>query len=279
MISEQLHDSVSYIRTQCPMKPKIGLILGSGLGTFAQTIKQEWSAEYNQIPHFGSTSVEGHHGKLILGHMEDIPVAVLQGRIHLYEGNNMNQVVHPTRTLSMLGIQALIVTNAAGGLSRGMRAGDFMVIEDHINLMGDNPLRGKNMDQLGPRFPDMTEAYDKSFTKIALKGAKKSGLRVHRGVYVGLLGPTYETPAEVRYIQKIGGNAVGMSTVPEVIAANHFGVRVCGVSCITNLAAGISAHKLSHSDVTTTAKAVEEKFKNFVALLVRQIAESLDGPR
>lgn len=277
MISEQLHDSVSFIRTQCSLKPKIGLILGSGLGTFAQSIRQEWSAEYNQIPHFGSTSVEGHHGRLILGHVGDVPVAALQGRIHLYEGNTMNQVVHPTRTLSMLGIQALIVTNAAGGVSRKMRSGDFMIIDDHINLMGDNPLRGKNMDQLGPRFPDMTEAYDKTFRKIAFKSAKKAGLKVHQGVYVGLLGPTYETPAEVRYIQKIGGNAVGMSTVPEVIAANHFGVRVCGISCITNQAAGISASKLSHVDVTTTAKAVEEKFKNFVTQLVKEIAEALDG--
>ena len=277
MISEQLNDAVNFIKSQTQVKPRLGMILGSGLGAFADSIKVDWSSEYSLVPHFGTTTVEGHKGKLIFGTLGDVPVAALQGRLHVYEGYNMSQIVLPTRVLAMLGIEVLLVTNAAGGLSKKMKPGDFMAINDHINLMGDNPLRGKNMDQLGPRFPDMTEAYDKSLVELALKAGKRIGLRIKPGVYVGLPGPTYETPAEVRFLQKMGGNAVGMSTVPEVIAANHFGVRVCGVSCITNLAAGLSSEKLSHSDVTTTAKAVERKFQLFVALLVKEIAEHLDA--
>jgi purine-nucleoside phosphorylase len=274
---ENLSESVKHIRSHCSLKPRIGVILGSGLGNFADSVSQEWSQEYAQIPHFGSTSVEGHKGALIIGKLSEVPVALLQGRLHLYEGHSMTQVVFPTRTLALLGIEALIVTNAAGGTARGMKPGDFMVIADHINLMGDNPLRGKNMDQVGPRFPDMTEAYDVNFQKIAVKIGKKLKVRVRSGVYAGVLGPTYETPAEVRYLQKIGTDAVGMSTVPEVIAANHFGLRVCGVSCITNLAAGISKERLSHDEVTTTAKAVEPKFKIFLQELIVKIAENLDG--
>lgn len=276
MISQRLAETVQHIRSKTPLKPRIGLILGSGLGAFAESIKSEWSAEYSLVPHFGTTSVEGHKGRLIMGHIGDVPVAALQGRLHVYEGYTMNEVVFPTRTLSMLGIQVLLVTNAAGGLNKKLKPGDFMAISDHINLMGDNPLIGKNMDQIGPRFPDMTEAYDKALVKLSLKCGKKNGLRIKSGVYIGLPGPTYETPAEVRYLQKIGGNAVGMSTVPEVIAANHFGIRVCGVSCITNFAAGISSEKLSHKEVTMTGKLVEKKFQAFVASLVPQIAEHLD---
>ncbi|MDZ4677220.1 MAG: purine-nucleoside phosphorylase [Oligoflexia bacterium] len=276
-IPDQLNDAVSYIRSQCQMKPRIGLILGSGLGNYVDTIKAEWSSEYSLIPHFGTTSVEGHRGRLVLGHIEDVPVAVLQGRLHLYEGYSISEVVFPTRTLAMLGIEVLLVTNAAGGLSKRMVAGDFMAINDHINLMGDNPLKGRQMERLGPRFPDMTEAYDKKLIKISLNAAKKNKLHMREGVYIGLPGPTYETPAEVRYLQKIGGNAVGMSTVPEVIAANHLGLRVCGVSCITNLAAGLSKNKLTHTEVTETGKRVEGKFQNYVTMLVKQIAEHLDG--
>jgi purine-nucleoside phosphorylase len=276
-ISDQLSEAVSHIRSQCGLKPRLGLILGSGLGEFVDSIQVEWSSEYSRIPYFGSTSIEGHKGRLILGHVEGVPVIAMQGRLHMYEGHSISDVVFPTRTMAMLGIEALLVTNAAGGLSKKMKCGDFMAITDHINLMGDNPLKGRHMEHLGPRFPDMTEAYDRALAKLSKESAKKIGLRIHEGVYVGLPGPTYETPAEVRYLQKIGGTAVGMSTVPEVIAANHLGVRVCGVSCITNLAAGLSKYRLSHKDVTETAKTVEEKFKKFVTLLVKRIAENLDG--
>jgi purine-nucleoside phosphorylase len=268
---------VNFIRTECPLKPKIGIILGSGMGSFAEQVTPAWSQEYARIPHFGSTTVEGHPGRMILGHLGSIPVALLQGRIHYYEGHSMAQVVFPTRVLAMLGTEALIVTNAAGGLSKRMRPGDFMIITDHLNLMGDNPLKGKNIDQWGPRFPDMTEAYDKRFIKLALKAAKKHKLRYSSGSYIGLTGPTYETPAEVRYLQKIGGNAVGMSTVPEVIAANHLGVRVCGLSCITNLAAGISAQKLNHEEVTQVTRMVADKFKSYLTELIEKMAEDLHG--
>lgn len=271
MLSDELSEAKSYIRSQCPTKPMVGIILGSGMGSFAESIQKECEIEYDRIPHFGTTSVAGHHGKLIIGTVAGVSVAALQGRLHYYEGYTMPQVVFPTRTLAMLGIKVLVVTNAAGGLKKNMKPGDFMVIEDHINLFGDNPLKGKNLDELGPRFPDMTDAYDKGLVKLALACAKKSKLRVTKGVYVGLPGPTYETPAEVRYLQKIGGTAVGMSTVPEIIAANHFGIRAVGVSCITNQAAGISKNKLSHEEVTQTGKMIETQFKDFITLLVKSI--------
>ncbi len=272
-LSEQLAEAKTFIRSNSQIKPVLGLILGSGMGSFADSIEKEASMDYERIPYFGKTSVAGHTGRLIMGHVKGVPVAALQGRLHYYEGYDMSQIVFPTRTLALLGIKVLLVTNAAGGLNRRMRAGDFMVINDHINLMGDNPLKGKNIDELGPRFPDMTEAYDSALAKIALKCGKEANLRVTSGVYVGMPGPTYETPSEVRMLQKIGGNAVGMSTVPEVIAANHFGIRTVGISCITNQAAGLSKQKLSHEEVTLTAQRIESQFKDFVTCLVSDIGQ------
>jgi purine-nucleoside phosphorylase len=279
LIYENLHEAVAFIRTKTQLKPRVGIILGSGMGSVAEVVRPEVTLDYSAIPFFAQTSVEGHKGRLILGHINEVPVALMQGRLHLYEGYSMAQVVFPTRVLAMLGIEALIVTNAAGGLSKKMKAGDLMAIYDHINLMGDNPLKGKNIDQLGPRFPDMTEAYDLKFFEAALSVGKKIDLTVRSGVYVGVMGPTYETPAEVRHLQIIGGHAVGMSTVPEVIAANHFGIRVCGISCITNLAAGISKHKLSHQEVTDVAKRIEVQFKKFLVELTNQISGALNEPR
>jgi purine-nucleoside phosphorylase len=276
-IYENLHEAVAFIRSKNPLKPKVGIILGSGMGAVAETVKVEMELDYSTIPYFGATSVEGHRGRLVLGHLSEVPVVMLQGRLHLYEGYSMAQVVFPTRVLAMLGIQALVVTNAAGGLSKKMRPGDFMAISDHINLMGDNPLKGKNIDQMGPRFPDMTEAYDREFLKIAVNTGKKTKLRMTSGVYVGVTGPTFETPAEIRYLQQIGGHAVGMSTVPEVIAANHFGVRVCGISCITNSAAGISKQKLNHKEVIEVGKKVEKQFQTFMLGLVKGVEGSLNG--
>jgi purine-nucleoside phosphorylase len=223
-------------------------------------IEGQTTLPYDEIPGFVRPSTEGHGGRLILGHVKGVPIACLQGRIHYYEGHSMADVVHPTRTIAMLGIETLILTNSAGGLDPKMRPGDFMVIEDHVNLMGDNPLKGPNISQLGPRFPDMTEAYDRRLNHKLAELLEKKNIRFSRGVYCGVSGPTYETPAEVRYLQTIGGNAVGMSTVPESIAANHLGLRVCALSCITNQASGISAGKLSHQEVTQTAKMVSDKF-------------------
>jgi purine-nucleoside phosphorylase len=264
MVQEKLAESVAYIRSRSQLKPRMGVILGSGLGAFVDHIKIDCSLPYDEIPSFAPPSVEGHQGRLILGHVNGVPIAALQGRVHYYEGHSMATVVHPTRTLAMLGIEVLMLTNSAGGLDPKMRPGDFMVIDDHINLMGDNPLKGPNLSQLGPRFPDMSEAYDRKLNEKMVSILESKKIPFWRGIYAGVSGPTYETPAEVRYLAQVGGRAVGMSTVPESIAANHLGLRVCALSCITNLASGLSQNRLSHEDVTQTAKAVENKFCEFL---------------
>jgi purine-nucleoside phosphorylase len=271
VIQENLSETVAYIRSKTKLKPRLGVILGSGLGNFVNHIQVEASIPYDEIPSFAGTSVEGHSGRLILGHVGKIPVAVLQGRIHYYEGHSMASVVYPTRTLAMLGIEILMLTNSAGGLDPSMKPGDFMIIDDHINLMGDNPLKGPNVAQLGPRFPDMSEAYDAKLSSKMEEILIRKGVRYHRGVYCGVSGPTYETPAEIRYLSMIGGKAVGMSTVPESIAANHLGLRVCALSCVTNLASGLSKHRLSHEEVTDTAKAVEDKFCDFLQVFISEL--------
>ena len=265
---KKLQDTVSFLKAKTTIKPEIGIILGSGLGAFVKEIKAELVIPFSEIPNFYAPTVEGHNGNLIFGTVNGKPIVACQGRIHYYEGHSMDAVVFPTRVLAMLGIQVLILTNSAGGLGDGMQAGDFMIIEDHINLMGTNPLMGPNIKEIGPRFPDMTEAYDKKLVS-KLEGIFKSlNVRYHKGVYGGLSGPTYETPSEVRYLKLIGCTAVGMSTVPESIAANHMGLRVVALSCITNLAAGISKHKLSHDEVTDTAKRVEADFAKVLSQFV-----------
>jgi purine-nucleoside phosphorylase len=271
MVTEQLAESVALIRSRTKLKPRVGVILGSGLGTFIDQIEVEVEIPYSDIPHFLPTSVEGHVGRLILGKVGNVPVAALQGRIHYYEGHSMSTVVYPTRTLAMLGIEILVITNSAGGLDPKMHPGDFMIIDDHVNLMGDNPLKGPNISQLGPRFPDMSEPYDRKLSEKMAEIFKEQSIVHWRGIYTGVSGPTYETPSEVRYLQLLGGKAVGMSTVPEAIAGNHLGLRVCGISCITNLAAGISSHKLSHQEVTDTAKLVADKFGRFLKTFVASL--------
>ncbi len=271
MLLEKLTETVSYIRSKSSIKPKVGIILGSGLGAFVQHIKVEAKIPFHEIPHFFPTSVEGHSGNLILGSIGKHSIVVLQGRLHYYEGHSMDTVVFPTRTMALLGIENLILTNSAGGFGDTMQAGDFMIIEDHINLMGINPLMGPNLPKRGPLFPAMTAAYDKKFVELMERTFNEMNLRYHKGVYCGVTGPTYETPAEIRYLKVIGGKAVGMSTVPEAIAANHLGLRVAALSCITNLAAGMSRHKLSHDEVTETAKKVELKFVNFLQNFLEKI--------
>lgn len=271
MILEKLQEAVAYIKMQTQFKPQVGVTLGSGLGAFVHTLTVEKTIPFKDIPHFLPTSVEGHQGNLIFGTVGNKKIAVLQGRIHYYEGHSMETVVFPTRVLALLGIDALVLTNSAGGLGDTMAAGDFMIIEDHINLMGNNPLMGPNLKQLGPRFPDMTEAYDRKLIEKMVQTFDKLKIRFHKGVYCGVSGPTYETPAEVRYLKMVGGKAVGMSTVPEVIAANHLGLRVSALSCITNLAAGLSGNKLSHDEVTETAKKVEKDFCNFLNEFIQNI--------
>lgn len=264
LVLTKLQETVSYIRTKTSAKPKIGVILGSGLGSFVKDVDVEITLPYKDIPHFSPPTVEGHSGNLIFGKIDGLPIAIMQGRNHYYEGHSMESVVFPTRTLAMMGVETLILTNSAGGFGENMQAGDFMIIEDHINLMGTNPLMGPNIKELGPRFPDMTEAYDKRLIKLMEQVLQKQGTTYHKGIYCGVSGPTYETPAEVRYLKLIGGKAVGMSTVPESIAANHLGLRVAALSCITNLAAGISSQKLSHNEVTETAQRVEQHFSSFL---------------
>lgn len=271
MVLEKLQIAVDFIRSQSNFKPQVGLTLGSGLGAFVDEMKVEAKIPFQEIPHFLPTTIEGHQGNLIFGTVGSKNIAVLQGRVHYYEGHSMESVVFPTRTLAMLGIENLVLTNSAGGLGDTMQAGDFMIIEDHINLMGMNPLMGPNLKQLGPRFPDMTEAYDPKLVVKMVQVMEQLKIRYHKGVYCGVSGPTYETPAEVRYLKMVGGKAVGMSTVPEVIAANHLGLRVAALSCITNLAAGISRNKLSHDEVTETAKKVEKDFCQFLKEFIQSI--------
>ncbi len=271
-IYQRLRETVDAIQKRCSMQPKIGLILGSGLGSIAEQMTDTVTLPYSEIPHFHTTAVEGHAGKMIFGKMNDIPVVLLQGRFHFYEGHSMEEVVFPTRTICALGIHTLVLTNAAGAVNTRLRPGDLMLIEDHLNLMGDNPLRGPHLAQLGARFPDLCEAYNKSCLEIIKTAAKELEISLHTGVYAGLLGPSYETPAEVRMLRVLGADAVGMSTVPESIAANHLGIRVTGLSCITNLAAGLSPHKLSHQEVMSTSQAATNKIKALLLAAIPRMA-------
>ena len=268
---ENLKESVDFIRSKSKVKPRLGVTLGSGLSGFAHEVRAEATIPYKEIPHFSPPSVEGHPGQMILGYVNEVPVVILQGRIHYYEGHSMEQVVYPTRVLAQLGIQKLILTNAAGGLSESMRPGDFMLVRDHINLTGNNPLIGPNITELGLRFPDMTEAYDREMLEIAEGLMKKNNIRHSVGVYCGVSGPTYETAAEVRFLQIIGGQAVGMSTVPETIAAKHMGLSVCGISCISNLATGISKTPITHDEVKETTKKVEREFSLFLKEFIQSL--------
>lgn len=272
-VQEKLQEAVLYIRGRCALRPQLGLVLGSGLGAFVKEIKTDIKIPYDEIPHFAGTSIEGHQGVLHLGTVSGMPIAVLQGRVHYYEGYSMEEVVFPTRVLSMLGINTLMLTNAAGGINPQMNPGDFMILSDHINLMGANPLMGPNLKNLGPRFPDMTEAYDRELVEKMRQVMSEQKMRHHVGIYCGVSGPTYETPAEVRYLRVIGGDAVGMSTVPEAIAANHLGLRVGAISCITNMASGLTKHKLSHDEVTETARAVESQFCTFLVDLIGRLSK------
>lgn len=267
-IYQKLRDAVEAIQGQCALKPEIGVILGSGLGSIADQITDPITIPYTNIPHFHGTSVEGHAGQMVLGLFQGTPTIFLQGRFHLYEGYPMEDVVFPTRTVCALGVQTLLLTNAAGGVNTRFRPADLMLIDDHINLMGDNPLKGPNLSQLGPRFPDLSEAYSLECREIMKACAAEIQLPLHTGVYAGLLGPTYETPAEIRMLRTLGADAIGMSTVPETIAANHLGVRVVGVSCITNLAAGLSPQKLSHQEVIDNSKLGAKKL---MALLEKAV--------
>lgn len=261
----RLDAAVDAIRKKSKVQPIVGLVLGSGLGGFAQGLADREAIPYDQIPHFPvSTGVVGHAGELVLGSVGSTPVVVLSGRVHFYEGRVMADVVFPARVLARMGARAVILTNAAGGVRLSFKPGDLMLITDHINGFGTNPLIGPNEDALGPRFPDMSVVYDTGLRKVVKSAAAKLRIPVREGVYIGLTGPSYETPAEIRMLRRWGVDAVGMSTVPEAIAARHMGMEVLGMSCITNMAAGVLPQPLDHNEVMETARKVKG---SFIALL------------
>jgi purine-nucleoside phosphorylase len=270
MTMSKILEASQYIQSKIPNKPKIGIVLGSGLGIYVDQIQNKIIIPYNDIPHFKRTSVEGHEGRLIVGEVHGVTVAALQGRLHAYEGHPMEEIVHPVRTLAALGIEVLFLTNASGGINENFHPGDLVAIEDHINLSGRNALLGPNIAELGPRFPDMSNAYDEELRELMQKVAQLNHVNMKSGVYCSVLGPTYETPAEIRMLRILGSDMVGMSTVPEVIAANHLGLKVAGVACITNYAAGIKKEKLSHADVK---KVAEKAMVGFATILTETIGE------
>ena len=261
-----VREAVASIRAKSKYAPDICVVLGSGLGALAGRIAVEQVIPYNEIAGFPVPTVGGHEGRMVVGTVGASRVALLQGRAHLYEGYSPDDVVRPVRTMAMLGIKTLVLTNAAGGINTKFEPGDFMVIRDQINLQGTNPLVGSNDDELGPRFPDMSAMYDGPLREHIARCAKAEGIEMHSGVYAGMLGPAYETPAEVRMLRILGADAVGMSTVAEAVAARHMGMRVCGISMITNKAAGMGTEALSHEDVRAMA---EKSGERFVRLMLR----------
>lgn len=265
---EKLSTAAKHIQSKCRIMPKVGIVLGSGLDALITSIEDQTIIQYSDIPFFKPTSNNDHEGKLILGKINNVEVAVLQGRLHAYEGSPMDDIVFPVRVLATLGAESLILTNAAGGVNEDFNPGDLVVIEDHINLMACNPLIGPNINKLGPQFPDMTTAYDPEIINSIKESGKELNINLKNGVYTGVLGPTYETPAEVRMIKILGGDMVGMSTVPESIAANHLGLKVAGISCITNMAAGLKKIELENDQIKRQAK---EVMKKFVALISKTI--------
>jgi purine-nucleoside phosphorylase len=284
MSFEKAAGAAAYIKSKYSGECKVAIVLGSGLGAFANELTDAVRIGYDEIPGFERSTVEGHAGQLVLGEINGVSVAVQQGRFHYYEGYEMEQVILPVRAFGLMGIRNLILTNAAGSLNTDMTPGSFMLITDHLNCIGVNPLRGPNDQRLGPRFSDLSEVYDREFEQIADDEASAIAKErfdrghdkeltdfLHRGIYCGLSGPTYETPAEIRMYRQLGADAIGMSTVPEAIAARHQGMRVLGISCITNLAAGISASPINHEEVMETGARVAEVFKDLLRRIIKRI--------
>lgn len=264
-------EASEFLKEKFAKTPEIGLILGSGLGVLADEIEEPVKIPYQEIPGFPVSTVEGHAGQLVFGTLKGKTVVAMQGRFHFYEGYTLDKVTFPVRVMKALGVQNLIVTNAAGGINEEFKAGDLMIITDHINNMGTNPLIGPNESALGVRFPDMSEAYDKNLRQLAKEVATDLNINVQEGVYVANTGPCYETPAEVRMLRVLGGDAVGMSTVPEVIVAKHSGLKVLGISCISNMAAGILDQPLTHDEVIETTEMVKANFLSLVKTIVEKM--------
>ena len=268
--------AAKFILGHTALRPRIALVLGSGLGGFADELENAVRIPYGDIPFFPRSTAVGHAGTLVIGTVAGVAVAAMQGRVHLYEGYSPQQVTFPIRTFGRMGLQSVVLTNAAGGINPNYGRGALVVIRDHINLQGQNPLVGANDDRFGPRFPDMTDAYNAEFRKYALEEAERLGGGIHEGIYAAMLGPSYETPAEIRFLRTIGADLVGMSTVPEVIVARHLGLEVLAISCVTNMAAGMSGEKINHEEVMETGERVRGKFLALLRSVLPKISSYLD---
>lgn len=270
-VYERVEAAAAAVRARCGALPQIAIVLGSGLGDFADTLGDAVATPYAELPHWPATNVIGHAGRLVVGTLAGKRVAALAGRVHLYEGHDLGTVVFATRVMGRLGVRQLILTNAAGGVNAGFAQGALMIIDDHINMLGSNPLAGENEERFGPRFPDMSEVYSVRLRRVADAAARARGVPVSHGVYVALHGPSYETPAEIRFLRTIGADAVGMSTVPEAIAARHMGLEVLGISCIANMAAGVLPQALNHDEVMETARRVRGSFITLLEGIIERL--------
>lgn len=268
-LSQRINEAVSYLAQRVDARPRIGLILGSGLGDFADTLENRVSIPFSDIPNFPLPTVEGHVGAFVFGTCHGKPIVALQGRLHYYEGHSMQTITLPVRVMAKLGVTQLVLTNAAGGVNLNYYPGDLMLISDHINYSGNNPLLGQNLPDFGPRFPDVSDLYTASLRKRILEKAAENGIALRQGVYLMYSGPNYETPAEIRFFRMAGADAVGMSTVPEALVAAQCSMQVVGISCITNMAAGILPQKLSHQEVVETAALVHDQFQRLLDLILQ----------
>jgi purine-nucleoside phosphorylase len=277
-LRQKLSETAAAVRAKASSKPTVGVVLGSGLGGFADSLEKLVKIPYSELPHLPVSRVPGHSGNLCFGEAQGVPVVCMQGRVHYYEGHSIESVVHGARTLAEIGVTKVLLTNAAGGIEPSWQAGDLMVVTDHLNLIGTNPLLGPNDDTLGARFPDMSEAYDRVLRERLVQVGAAQGVPLQAGVYAALPGPSYETPAEVRMLRTLGAQAVGMSTVPEVIALRHRGVRVAALSCITNLAAGISKSPLAHKEVEEVARTRRDALIGLIGGWIEEVAKLPDAP-
>jgi purine-nucleoside phosphorylase len=269
---ERAEHAARIIRSRTTETPRVAIVLGSGLGGFADDFDEPVGIPYEEIPGFARSTAEGHAGRLVIGKIDQVPLVAMQGRVHFYEGYSLEQVTFPIRAFKLLGIKTLILTNAAGGVNVQLTQGALMVLSDHLNLMGDNPLRGPNDSRFGPRFPDLTSAYSPELQEIVVEEAKALGVEIRRGIYAALSGPSYETPAEIHLLRALGADAVGMSTVPEVIVARQMNIEVLGISCITNMAAGISDQPINHEEVMATGDRVRETFTQLLRRVVSRVS-------
>jgi purine-nucleoside phosphorylase len=267
--------AAKFILAKTKLRPRIGLVLGSGLGAFANELAGATRIDYTKIPHFPRSTAIGHAGRMVIGKVGEVPVAAMQGRVHFYEGYTLREVIFPMRVMARMGIRAALITNAAGGINLELKQGCLVVLRDHINLQGTNPLIGPNEDRFGVRFPDMTQVYWKPYQDAALQEGKRLGVEMAQGVYAALTGPSYETPAEIRFLRVIGADLVGMSTVPEVIAAAHLGIRVLGISCVTNMAAGILDQPITTEEVLETGERVKADFVALLRAVIPRMNEDL----